>query len=153
MIFAHDEQAMEFGGVRITPVPSAHEELHQDENGDYMEMGYIFEFGKTKVYHSGDCCIYDGLKEKVGKADICMLPINGRSYYRLKNDIIGNLNLEEAIKFSHEAEVKLFVPLHFDLFPFNAVPPSFIPESVKMYHPDLKYRIFTPGDGMLGPEE
>ena len=29
------------GDLEIQPIPAAHEELHQDEHGNYMELGYI----------------------------------------------------------------------------------------------------------------
>lgn len=145
VLFAHEGRPIIMQDAAILPLASAHEELHRDANGDYFEMGYRMDLNGVTVYHAGDGCVYDGLKEKVGKVDVCMLPINGRSYYRLHENIIGNMNLEEAIKFSADAEAKLFVPMHFDLFRANSVPAFFIPASVEIYAPELNYVMPVPG--------
>lgn len=150
LIPAHNASPLTFGDITIVPLPSAHEELHQDENGDYFEMGYRFDFGGViSLYHSGDSCIYDGLAEDVGTVDIACLPVNGRSFYRLKRNVIGNMTLEEAVIFAKEAGAKLFVPLHFDLFPGNTLPPSYIPAAVDEYAKGMPYKIFTPGEGIV----
>lgn len=136
--------------ISVLPVPSAHEELHQDEQGDYFEMGYVFEFASgIRIYHCGDCCLYEGQKELVGKVDIAMLPVNGRSFYRYHRNIIGNMTLEEAVTFAKEAEASLFIPLHFDLFPGNTIPAAYIPEAVKEYAPGMPYKIFQPGERLI----
>ncbi len=146
LIRAHEGETLTLGDFSVTPLASAHEELHTDENGDFFEMGYLLKTNGVTIYHSGDCCIYDGLKEKVGKVDIAMLPVNGRSYYKLKKNIIGNMTLEEACLFASEAEAKLFVPMHFDLFRTNSIPASWIPAAVEQYAPGMHYEIFTPGE-------
>ena len=51
--------------------------------GDFLELGYTIEYNGIRVYHSGDCCVYEGLREKIEGVDIAMLPINGRDFYRL----------------------------------------------------------------------
>ena len=149
IIRAHEGELLSFPDFSVMPLASAHEELHTDANGDYLEMGFRFDFDGLTLYHSGDCCIYDGLREKVGYVDIAMLPVNGRSYYKLKHHLIGNMNLEEAVIFASEAKAGLFVPLHFDLFPGNSIPASWIPDAVKQYAPGMPYKIFTPGEGMI----
>ena len=150
LIPARESFTLSFPDIEITPLPSAHEELHQDENGDYFEMGYRFNFGgAVTLYHSGDCCIYEGLAEKVGTVDIACLPVNGRSFYRLHRNVIGNMTLEEAVVFAKEAGAKLFIPLHFDLFPGNTLPPSYIPAAVDVYAKGMPYKIFTPGEGFV----
>lgn len=143
------EELRLFDGFSVRPVPAAHEELHRDENGDYFEMGYVFNFDSVRVYHAGDCCVYEGQKELVGAVDIAMLPVNGRSYYRLHDDVIGNMTLEEAVTFARDAKAGLFIPMHFDLFPSNSIPAGYIPEAVKQYAPGLCYKIFQPGERLI----
>ena len=150
LIPAHASETIAlFPGISALPLPSAHEELHRDEQGDYYEMGYVLDFSGIRVYHCGDCCLYEGQKELVGKVDVAMLPVNGRSYYRLHRNIIGNMTLEEAVTFAKEAEADLFIPLHFDLFPGNTIPAGYIPEAVKEYAPGMAYKIFQPGERMI----
>ena len=50
-----------------------------------------------------------------------MLLVNGRDEYRRKNDIIGNMNAEEAAELAKRASVGLFIPMHFDLYDVNCV--------------------------------
>ena len=149
IIPAHEGEKLDFEAFFALPVPSAHEELHVDENGDYLEMGFVFEFGDILVYHSGDCCVYEGLAEAVGAVDIAMLPVNGRSYYRLHQNVIGNMTLEEAVTFAKDAEAQLFIPMHFDLFPSNSIPAGYIPEAVRQYAPGMPYKIFQPGERLI----
>ena len=150
IIPAHSGVKLEFlPDFTALPLPSAHEELHRDEAGDYFEMGYVLNFGGLKVYHCGDCCIYEGQKELVGNVDIAMLPVNGRSYYRLHDNVIGNMTLEEAVLFARDASASLFIPMHFDLFPSNSIPAGYIPEAVKQYAPGMPYKIFQPGERLI----
>ena len=120
-----------------------------DDNDEYFEMGYVFDFDGITLYHSGDCCIYDGMKEAVGQVDIAMLPVNGRSYYRLRSNTIGNMTLEEAVRFAKGAEAQLFIPMHFDLFRSNSIPAGYIPEAVKQYAPGMPYKIFQLGERLI----
>ena len=149
IIPARDGDVITDGDIVIRPLPSAHEELHQDENGDYCEMGYQINFGDISIYHCGDSTVYDGQAEKVGKVDIAMLPVNGRSYYKLKHNLIGNMTLEEAVLFAKDAEAKLFIPLHIDMFAMNTIPKSYIPAGVDQYNKGMPYHIFTPGERFI----
>src|ERR1051325_8624348 len=44
-------------------VPAKHNEIEKDENGNCKFMGYVIEFGKYKIYHSGDTLRFDGMVE------------------------------------------------------------------------------------------
>lgn len=147
IVSAHDGQTLTLGEADVTPVPSAHEQLHCDENGDFYEMGYRFRFGDTVIYHAGDCCVYDGLEEKLGKIDVAMLPVNGRDYYRLKRDIIGNMTAPEAIELAENVNAKLLVPMHFDLYACNCISAASFVDAHQTAKSKLSYHIFQPGEG------
>ncbi|MBP5224477.1 MAG: MBL fold metallo-hydrolase [Lachnospiraceae bacterium] len=149
VIPARDSEVIEAAGIAVIPVPAAHEELHPDSMGDYRELGYRFDFDGISVYHSGDCCVYDGLSERVGSADVVMLPVNGRSYYKLKSGLIGNMNLEEAVLLAKELKAKLFVPMHYDLFNYNRLPVSDIPAGIDLYGKELCFKMFRPGEKLI----
>ena len=134
------------GNAMVTPIPSAHEELNQDENGDFCEMGYKFEFGDVSIYHAGDCCLYDGLAERVMNVDMLMVPINGRSYYKLRDDIIGNMTIEEALILAKEANADMIIPMHYDLYPINCVNPAHFVDMLYTTNPELKFHMFMPGE-------
>lgn len=130
-------------------VPSAHEELHPDGNEGYEEVGYRFTFGNVTLYHSGDCCMYDGLTERIMDTDILMLPINGRDYYRNRGDIIGCFDSVEALTLAKEAHCKMLIPTHFDLYDVNAVNPAYFVDCQQRINPVQRYHIFMPGEGFI----
>ena len=80
-------EAISLCGFTITPVPSAHEVFHTDEQGNYRELGYILDNKKARFFHAGDRCMYDGLLPRLKNIDLAILPINGRDYFRNENDI------------------------------------------------------------------
>ena len=61
IIPAYADRPIELGNFRVTPIPSAHEVLHPDQNGDYHELGYLIDSDTTRIFHAGDMCMYDGL--------------------------------------------------------------------------------------------
>lgn len=147
MIGAVADENLELDGFSITPIPSAHEELHQDENGNYMELGYKIIVGNTTIYHAGDCCIYDGLVERLMNVDVLMVPINGRSYFkRYEDDIIGNMTAEEAVVLAKKVNADMIIPMHYDLYSVNCVNPAHFVDTLMTINPMQKFHMFTPGE-------
>ena len=130
----------------VVPIPAAHEELHQDENGNYMELGYKILFDDISLYHGGDCCLYDGLKDYLKGIDIMMVPINGRSYYKLRDDIIGNMTIEESVILAKECNTDLLIPMHYDLYDVNCVNPAIFVDYLYSSNPTQKFHMFVPGE-------
>ena len=133
-------------GLTVTAIPAAHEELHPDGFGSYLELGFVVDMFGLTFYHAGDCCLYDGLIERITGVDAAFLPINGRDYFRLKNDIIGNFDIVEAIRLADAAKVSLLVPLHFDLYDVNCVNPALFVDWLGRIAPMQRYHIFAPGE-------
>ena len=148
IIYARAGKVIELGDFKITPVPSAHEEFHIDENGDYFELGYIIDDGVNKIFHAGDMCPYDGLISRIKQAEVVILPVNGRDDERRSKDIIGNFLLEEAVSIANELSA-FFIPVHHDLYAINGVEPEKIINSVKDIAPSLNYKIFKVGEKLL----
>lgn len=146
IIRAHDSEKLLLGSAVVTPIPSAHEQLNRDENGDFFEMGYRFQLGECVVYHAGDCCVYEGLVERLGKIDIAMLPVNGRDYYRLSRDIIGNMTAAESVELAENVNAKLLVPMHFDLYDCNCISVTSFVDAHKTAKSKVPYHIFQPGE-------
>ena len=134
------------GECTIEPLPSAHEELHKDENGNYMELGYKINFDNISIYHGGDCCLYDGLSDSLKNIDIMMVPINGRSYHKLRDDIIGNMTIEEAVMLAKECNSDMLVPMHYDLYSVNCVNPAHFVDYLYTNNPTQKFHMFVPGE-------
>ena len=133
----------------VIPVPAAHEELHTDEKGNYMELGYKILFDDIALYHGGDCCLYDGLTDYLRDVDIMMVPINGRSYYKLRDDIIGNMMIEEAVMLASECRTDLLVPMHYDLYDVNCVNPAHFVDYLYSTNPTQKFHMFVPGERFI----
>lgn len=144
---AISDKSIELDGFSITPIPSAHEELHTDEHGNYMELGYKVTAGDMTIYHAGDCCLYDGLKERLMNVDVMMVPVNGRSYFkRYHQDIIGNMTAEEAVILAQETKAGVLVPMHFDLYDVNCINPAHFVDTLFTLNPTQKFHIFMPGE-------
>lgn len=147
IIGAMADEMLELDGCNITPIPSAHEELHKDENGNYMELGYKIHIGQTSIYHAGDCCIYDGLVERLLDVSVLMVPINGRSYFkRYEQDIIGNMTIEEAVILAQKTKPSLLIPMHYDLYSVNCVNPAHFVDTLCSLNATQKFHMFVPGE-------
>ena len=124
-------------------IPAKHNEIEKDENGNCKFMGYVIEFGKYKIYHSGDTLWFD---EMVGllkpfAVDVAILPINGNDPSR---KVAGNLNCEEAVKLGMTIGAKMVIPCHYDMFTFNTADVNdFIKEVEKL---DQPYKVLKGGE-------
>lgn len=99
-------------------VPAAHNEIERDEQGRCKFMGFVVQFGKFAVYHSGDTLWYDDIVKilKPFKVDVAFLPINGNDPSR---GVAGNLNSHEAALLGKKIDARVVIPHHYDLFKFN----------------------------------
>lgn len=147
IIAAYADRDIKLDGALVTPVPAAHEELCPDENGNFDCLGYKVTVGGVTLFHAGDCCIYDGLCERVQGTDIMLLPVNGRSYFqRYVRDIIGNMTAAEAAELCRAANAKMLIPMHFDLYSVNCLATSTVVEQIEATANMLPYHIFKPGE-------
>ncbi len=121
-----DGDELTTAGLTVTALPAAHEELVKDAAGNDLCLGYLIDTGSTRIYHSGDCVPYPGLAERLRdlKADIALLPINGRDEYRSQHGVPGNFTVAEAIDLCRKAGIPELLCHHFGLFDFNTVPPG-----------------------------
>jgi L-ascorbate metabolism protein UlaG (beta-lactamase superfamily) len=118
--------------VRIRLLPSAHEELEQNEKGEHRYLGCVVKCGAFVLYHSGDCVPWDGLAGALSEeaADLALLPVNGRDAYRRERGVPGNMTFDEAAALCREAAIPRLIPHHFDMFDFNTVPREMLREKI-----------------------
>lgn len=111
-------------GLAITATRAAHEALEVDERGKHRFLGYLIRCGRTKIFHSGDTIPFDGQVAEVRalRADIALLPVNGRDAKRRANGVPGNMTLAEAVSLARQAGIGAVVAHHFGMFGFNTVP-------------------------------
>lgn len=140
----------QYPGFSFMGIPAAHEELHLTDKG-YEELSFRFSIHTTPCdtvfFHGGDCCMYDGLLEAIGHADVMLLPVNGRDYYKLRDDVIGNLTAGEAVILSEEVGADMLIPMHYDLYPNNGLPATDFINAV--LPSSLKYHLFRPGEKLI----
>ncbi len=135
------------GPIQVTAFPAAHEELHPDGCGSYAEVGYRLTLGDIVLCHTGDCCPYEGLAERLAGNDILILPINGRDYYRTREqNIIGCFDSREALLLAKTTGTKLLIPGHFDLYDANGVNPAYFVDCQQKFSAEQAYHIFMPGE-------
>lgn len=138
-----DAKPITIASFSFQAIPSAHETLEQDENGDHKYIGLIIQAGGRTIYHSGDTIPYDGLVKtlKSWKIDIAVLPINGRDSAR---GVAGNFTGKEAAELGKAIGAGLVIPCHFEMFEFNtASPQDFVDNTVSL---GQQYRLLKCGE-------
>ena len=143
---AYADKPIVLNGFTVIPVPSAHEQLHTDEAGNYRELGYVIDDGAARIFHAGDMCMYEGLIQRLQEIAVAILPINGRDYFRNANDIIGNFDSVEAVRLAQIIRADLLIPVHHDLYAVNKVNPAYFVDTLMNLNPAQKYHIFSPGE-------
>lgn len=115
-------------GISIDVIPA----WHADDPTEGYEadpnrfLGYRVVSEELVVYHSGDTLLTEELHSSLrGKrVDVALLPINGRDSMRDALGIAGNLDAREAAALAKHVRAKIFVPMHWDMFAGNTVPPG-----------------------------
>jgi L-ascorbate metabolism protein UlaG (beta-lactamase superfamily) len=139
-----DLKSFETGDLKITGIAAAHEFLDRDPvTGQYPHLGYVIEGNGCTIYHSGDCCIYEGLLTKLKRwsFDVVLLPINGRDAKRFTAGCIGNMTYQEAADLSGGLAPKLTIPTHYDMFAMNQENPALFVDYMKAKYPHLKTQL------------
>jgi L-ascorbate metabolism protein UlaG (beta-lactamase superfamily) len=114
----HPGEFLFMDGFMFQAIPSAHEAIEHDEEGDPRFIGIVVRAGRWTIYHSGDCVPYDGLVDHLKKwrIDIALLPINGRDPRR---GVAGNFTAQEAAQLGRQIRAGLVIPCHYEMFEFN----------------------------------
>jgi L-ascorbate 6-phosphate lactonase len=133
----------------LTAIPTAHYDLDYDAEKGYRWLSYLIEANGVCFYHAGDTIIYPDyiarLKE-LPQADIAILPVNGRDYYREQKGAIGNLLPIEAARLAKELGWDMLIIGHNDMYPFNCIPYSEIINALETVAPHQKYKVLQPGE-------
>ena len=139
-----DGMTVRRGGVRITGVASAHELLQPDpKTGQYPCLGFVVKAGGCTLYHSGDCCLYEGLQTALRRRplDVAFLPINGRDAQRLASGCLGNMTYQEAADLAGALAPGVTIPAHFDMFDGNREDPKLFAAYMRVKYPGLSVQI------------
>jgi L-ascorbate metabolism protein UlaG (beta-lactamase superfamily) len=114
----NDKQSVTIDAFTFHGIPAKHNEIDRDEAGNCKYMGYVIEFDRYKIYHSGDTLWFDGMEDilKPFAVDVAILPINGNKPER---KVAGNLDCIEAATLGKMINAKTVIPCHYDMFTFN----------------------------------
>ena len=134
-------------GITIHALPARHG-LHPADAYNFGEaltagsiryLGYVICSDGIAVYHAGDTIDYEGLAQRLKElaVDVALLPINGRDATREAMDIVGNMNEAEAADLATAAQVRVAVPMHYDMFAANPGSPALFVAAVQSRHPGL----------------
>jgi L-ascorbate 6-phosphate lactonase len=110
------------GAGAATVVPAIHGRTVADGYPDDPAfVGYVLELDGTSLYHAGDTLVTDGLREALAPlhVDVALLPVNGRTYYREREELVGNMGPRDAVALAAEIGASILVPIHWDLFRGN----------------------------------
>lgn len=135
------------GAIGVTAIPAAHEQIEYDGRGDPTCCGFIFDCGGTRIYHSGDSLVYDGLSDLVRGADVMLLPVNGNGYFRRADNIVGNMDSYDAARLASLCGARFLVPMHYDLYRGNYVPAEAVKAIICAAAPSLRFALPVPGEG------
>lgn len=131
----NDNEKVAWSDFVFHGIPAAHNTIERDEAGRPKFMGYVIQFGKFQIYHSGDTLWYEDMVERLNPfaVDVAFLPINGNDPSR---GVAGNLNPAEAARLGREIGSRLVIPHHYDLFEFNTADPAeFVSQAVRYGQP------------------
>ena len=134
VIFINADESIRLNDcIQIEAVPSAHEELQMDEQGNHRYLGYIIRFDDIVLYHSGDCIPYVSLPHelKTRGIDIALLPVNGRDEFRASKGVPGNFTFEEDVTLCEQAGVSTMICNHFGMFSFNTIDEASLRQKAK----------------------
>ena len=116
-------ERFELAGGTVTVVPAVHavhvEDGYSDGGGRFV--GYVLEVDGVAIYHAGDTIATDELVAALEplRVDVALLPVNGRAYFREREDLAGNMDVRDAVALAAHMGARILVPIHWDLFEGN----------------------------------
>jgi len=149
--FIDINEKIDVGDVSIKAIPAAHYHLY-DSRGNPDCVSFILTVGDNDYFFWGDGLIYDGLIENLSRYRFryFFAPINGRDWFREKNDIIGNLSSLELAKLSPLLKVDKIIPNHYDMFESNTESTEIFLYYLSKYAPNQETTLMNAGDCLAG---
>jgi len=125
-------ESLDLDGLAVNVVPAIHGVTVEDAYGDGSAIGGAPRFvgyvlgSRRRLYHAGDTIVTPDLRAALEPlhVDLALLPINGRDAEREARGIVGNMDAAEAVELALEVGARTLVPLHWDGFAGNTVPPG-----------------------------
>jgi L-ascorbate metabolism protein UlaG (beta-lactamase superfamily) len=113
---------LELPGGTVRVVPAIHAVHPADGySASPRFVGYVLELEGVAIYHAGDTIAGDALLAGLDgiRADVALLPVNGRGFFRERRDLVGNLDARDAVALAVHVGARVLVPIHWDLMEGN----------------------------------
>lgn len=150
ILVLREPQTLGGTSLKVTPIPSAHPQREYDEEKGDRWLGFLLEWNGVTIYFAGDTVLFDDLIDILKRrphADIAMLPVNGRDWFRFhKDDLVGNLHPKEAARVAEMMKWSLVIAGHNDLLKRNSIPMGEIAQAFADEAPGQPYKILQPGE-------
>jgi L-ascorbate metabolism protein UlaG (beta-lactamase superfamily) len=147
-------RTVQIGEITVTAIPAAHEQLARDPaTGLHPCLGYFLSGNGFRLYHAGDCCLYEGLHALLRSqpADLYLLPINGRNAPRYSAGRMGNMTYQEAADLAGELHPGCVIPTHYDMFARSAARVDEFTDYLRCKYPQQRFLVPAVGErAMLG---
>ena len=113
--------SLEKGPVSVHAIPAAHSQLDYDKENGYPYLSYVIKVDGLTIFHAGDTVPYDKQAKYLSafNIDVALLPVNGEKDPSL--DLLPNFNIHQAVQFAQDINVKLTIPMHYDMFTINTI--------------------------------
>lgn len=156
------DEPVDVDGVEILALPAPHA-MHPDAFGGYTwwlddrgrhrSVGFAVTLDGVRLFHAGDTVYWPGMDERLRSlgVDVALLPINGRSWARERDDIVGNLTAREAAELAAAAEIPLTIPMHFDGIVGNTADPAAFVEHLRAIAPERAWALPDDDAGLVVP--
>jgi L-ascorbate metabolism protein UlaG (beta-lactamase superfamily) len=134
--------------LQVTLTPSAHLAREIDPDKGDRWTGFLLQWNGVTVYFAGDTIHYDGYEQMLRDlppADLAVLPINGRDWYRTQSGLLGNFHPDEAAILARELGWDLVIAGHNDLLARNAIPMGWIADGFERHAPRQAWITLPPG--------
>ena len=133
------------GGLygRVYAVPSAHPALDWTPLGGYPYLGYLMRFGSYTIYHAGDCCLYEGIADRLRPYNVtaALLPIDGN----------GNFQIAQAAQLAEDIQARWVAPMHYGVFEGPGVDVNRFIDHMLGFRPSIGFKVFEPGERWIIP--
>lgn len=152
LITLRQEETFCIEDMCVKGIETAHDTYQYDQEGNSITLGYLFDFGGIRVFHSGDTMLTTKLLEQLKNScpiHILMLPINGSDIIRDSKNIIGNMNGRDAAILASELGADLTIPLHYDMIYGNEENPLIFANYMERMAPNYRYHIMKLGELFL----
>lgn len=149
LIFVSENDFFSVEDIKCITFSAAHPEHVTDPVNADMALGYRLDFDGFTVTHLGDTYCTDTLRSallNLGPTDVLIPPINGDDEIRKANNIIGNMEPEEAAALAVEIGAVTTIPAHYDLIRGNTSDPWRFVRTLRALSTSARFWLPVPGE-------